>query len=175
MPVHRRSAVTWKPAWRKLRQPWWRSPRQVRGTRQITEEAALERAAEAVLVTHRVMGPLTSTSPREQAGCHVCRARMGWGQPLIAGERASALPDHCRDAQRGGDGRPRVDVGLVRLCSPCAEASRVSAASRRGVSAREYDIEQGFGRLKGAPLSMAPLCVKRDDQVTGSTHLLRVA
>src|SRR5437764_6858736 len=39
----------------------------------------------------------------------------------------------------------------------------------------EYHIEHGFGRLKGAPLSIAPLFVKRDDQVVGMTHLLSVA
>ena len=39
----------------------------------------------------------------------------------------------------------------------------------------EYHIERGFGRLKGAPLSIAPLYVKRDDQVTGLTHLLSLA
>src|SRR5207302_9108758 len=39
----------------------------------------------------------------------------------------------------------------------------------------EYHIEHGFARLKGAPLSIAPLFVKRDDQVVGMTHLLSVA
>ncbi len=39
----------------------------------------------------------------------------------------------------------------------------------------EYHIEHGFGRLKGAPLSIAPLFVKRDDQVVGMTHLLSLA
>ena len=39
----------------------------------------------------------------------------------------------------------------------------------------EYNIERGFGRLKGAPLSIAPLFVKRDDQVVGLTRLLSVA
>src|SRR5207237_6493236 len=36
-------------------------------------------------------------------------------------------------------------------------------------------IEHGFGRLKGAPLSIAPMFVKRDDQVVGLTHLLSLA
>ena len=39
----------------------------------------------------------------------------------------------------------------------------------------EYHIERGFGRLKGAPLSLAPMFVKREDQVVGLTHLLSVA
>src|SRR5437588_5531617 len=39
----------------------------------------------------------------------------------------------------------------------------------------EYHSEHAFGRLKGAPLSIAPMFVKRDDQVVGLTHLLSLA
>ena len=39
----------------------------------------------------------------------------------------------------------------------------------------EWLIERGFHRLKGAPLSLDPLFVKRDDQVTGLIHLLTIA
>ena len=36
----------------------------------------------------------------------------------------------------------------------------------------EWLIERGFHRLKGVPLSLSPLFVKRDDQVVGLTNLL---
>ena len=36
-------------------------------------------------------------------------------------------------------------------------------------------IERGFHRLKGAPLALDPLFVKRDDQVVGLTNLLGLA
>jgi transposase len=39
----------------------------------------------------------------------------------------------------------------------------------------EWLIERGFHRLKGAPLSLDPLFVKRDDQVTGLINLLSIA
>ena len=39
----------------------------------------------------------------------------------------------------------------------------------------EWIIEHGFHRLKGAPLSLDPLFVKRDDQVVGLTNLLSLA
>ena len=39
----------------------------------------------------------------------------------------------------------------------------------------EWLIERGFHRLKGAPLSLNPLFVKRDDQVAGLTNLLSIA
>ena len=38
----------------------------------------------------------------------------------------------------------------------------------------EWLIERGFHRLKGAPLSLDPLFVKRDDQVAGLTNLLSI-
>ena len=39
----------------------------------------------------------------------------------------------------------------------------------------EWLIERGFHRLKGAPLSLDPLFVKRDDQIVGLTNLLSIA
>jgi len=39
----------------------------------------------------------------------------------------------------------------------------------------EWIIERGFHRLKGVPLSLNPLFVKRDDQVMGLTNLLTIA
>jgi len=39
----------------------------------------------------------------------------------------------------------------------------------------EWLIERGFHRLKGVPLSLNPLFVKRDDQVVGLTNLLSIA
>ena len=39
----------------------------------------------------------------------------------------------------------------------------------------EWLIERGFHRLKGVPLSLDPLFVKRDDQVVGLTNLLSIA
>ena len=39
----------------------------------------------------------------------------------------------------------------------------------------EWWIERGFHRLKGVPLSLDPVFVKRDDQVTGLTNLLSIA
>jgi transposase len=39
----------------------------------------------------------------------------------------------------------------------------------------EWRIERDYHRLKSAPLSIAPLFVKRDDQVKGMVHLLSIA
>jgi transposase len=39
----------------------------------------------------------------------------------------------------------------------------------------EWIIDHGFHRLKGAPLSLDPLFVKKDDQGVGLTNLLSLA
>jgi transposase len=39
----------------------------------------------------------------------------------------------------------------------------------------EYLVERGFGRLKGRPLSLAPMYVQRDDHATGLIRLLSIA
>ena len=56
-----------------------------------------------------------------------------------------------------------------------APQKRLSLAQAVQEYRHEYHIEHSFGRLKGAPLSIAPLFVKRDDQVVGMTHLLSLA
>jgi transposase len=39
----------------------------------------------------------------------------------------------------------------------------------------EWLVERGFHRLKGAPLSLDPVFVKRDDQIAGLINLLGIA
>lgn len=39
----------------------------------------------------------------------------------------------------------------------------------------EWIIERGFHRLKGVPLSLDQLFIKRDDQVMGLSNLLSIA
>ncbi len=60
-----------------------------RGKRQITEEAVLQRAAEALLTTHHVMGLLTYTSERqvELEITFVGRGRGGANRPQQVSER----------------------------------------------------------------------------------------
>ncbi len=56
-----------------------------------------------------------------------------------------------------------------------APAARLSLADAVLSYRDEWLIERNFHRLKGAPLSLDPLFVKRDDQVVGLTHLLSIA
>src|SRR5437763_3405699 len=143
-----------------------------RGKRQITEEAALHSAAEAVLAKHRVVGLLTYTSTREseQEVKFVGRGRGGAKRPQQVSERVRyqiTAVQHNEEAI--------VDLVSTlgwRAYGTNAPQERLSLSQAVREYRHEYHIEHGFGRLKGAPLSIAPLFVKRDDQVLGMTHLL---
>lgn len=146
-----------------------------RGKRQITEEAALQSAAEAVLAKHRVVGLLTYTSAREseQTVTFVGRGRGGANRPQQVSERV-------RYQITAVERNEAAITDLVstlgwRAYATNAPQKRLSLEQAVGEYRHEYHIEHGFGRLKGAPLSIAPMFVKRDDQVTGLTHLLSVA
>jgi transposase len=56
-----------------------------------------------------------------------------------------------------------------------APAGRLSLADAVLTYRDEWLIERNFHRLKGAPLSLDPLFVKRDDQIVGLTNLLSLA
>lgn len=146
-----------------------------RGKRQITQEAVLQSAAEAVLTKHRVTGRLTYTYVREseQESQLVGRGRGGPNRKPQVIERVRYQISAVE----------RDEEAIAQLVSTLGwRASATNAPQKRlslGDAVREYrhesHIEQGFGRLKGVPLSLAPLFVKRDDQVVGLTHLLSIA
>jgi transposase len=146
-----------------------------RGKRQITEEAALQGAAEAVLAKHRVVGLLTYTYEREseQAVKFVGRGRGGANRQQQVSERVRSQITAVE----------RNEAAIAKLVSTLGWRAYATHAPKARLSLEqavreyrhEYHIEHGFGRLKGAPLSIAPMFVKRDDQVTGLTHLLSVA
>ena len=56
-----------------------------------------------------------------------------------------------------------------------APVDRLTLAQAVLTYREEWLIERGFHRLKGVPLSLDPVFVKRDDQVTGLTNLLSIA
>ena len=56
-----------------------------------------------------------------------------------------------------------------------APINRLTLAQAVLTYREEWLIERGFHRLKGVPLSLDPVFVKRDDQVTGLTNLLSIA
>jgi transposase len=146
-----------------------------RGKRQISEEAVLQSAAEAILVKHRVVGLLSYISVREseQAVKFVGRGRGGATRPQQVSERVRY---QITAVERNEEAIAQLVSTLGwRAYATNAPQGRLSLERAVREYRHEYHIEHGFGRLKGAPLSIAPLFVKRDDQVAGLTHLLSVA
>lgn len=151
------------------------TPAPGRGKRQIRDEGALVAAATAILVEHRV--------------AELLEYRY---------ERQVSTQTKYTGRGRGGSARPQQTVETVRYQITAVERAAVplaAVAARYGWRAyatdlpagelpleaaigtyrEEWQIERGFHRLKGAPLSLNPLYVQRDDQVTGLTHLLSLA
>ena len=146
-----------------------------RGKRQITEEAALQSAAEAVLVKHRVTGLLTYTYQREseQEIKWVGRGRGGVNRQQQVSERVRY---QISAVERNEEAIAQLVSTLGwRAYATNGPPQRLSLEQAVREYRHEYHIEHGFGRLKGDPLSIAPMFVKRDDQVVGLTHLLSVA
>jgi transposase len=146
-----------------------------RGKRQIREEAALQSAVEATLRTYHVEGLLTWTYERqvEQEIKWVGRGRGGTN-------RKQEVREHIRyqitAVSRDQEARSAQMATLGwRAYATNAPEQRLSLAQAVQEYRQEYHVERGFGRLKGAPLSIAPLFVQRDDQVVGLTHLLSLA
>jgi transposase len=151
------------------------TPAPGRGKRQIQAEAELVEAAEAILKAHDVEGLLSYTFERQEKR----RTRyLGRG--------------------RGSPDRPKQEIVTVRYqMTAIVRQEEAIAALQKTFGWRAYVtnapaeqltleqavltyrdewlIERGFHRLKGVPLSLSPLFVKRDDQVVGLTNLLSLA
>jgi transposase len=145
------------------------------GKRQIKDEETLVARAEAILEKHEVTGLLTYRYARE-----------------------SRQEEKLVGSGRGGPNRPRQMIEHVRYQITQVQRHVVAIAKHvatlgwraYGTNApqtrlsfenavleyrNEFRIERVFGRFKGDQLAIAPLFVKRDDQVVGLTRLLSLA
>ena len=151
------------------------TPPPARGKRQFQDETELTKAAETILKAHAVEGLLTYTFERQEKR-----------QTKYLGPG------------RGNAERPTHELVTVRyqLTAVVRQAEAITAIQKtfgwRAYATNasvdqltleqavltyraEWLIEHGFHRLKGAPLSLDPLFVQRDDQVVGLTNLLSIA
>jgi len=151
------------------------TPAPARGKRQFQDEVELVEAAKAILKQHAAEGLLAYTFERQEQ-----RKTKYIGRG------------------RGGQERPKQEIVTVRyqITAVTRQTEAITALQKtfgwrayvtdapieqltlaqavltyRG----EWSIERGFHRLKGVPLSLNPLFIKRDDQVTGLTNLLSIA
>jgi transposase len=151
------------------------TPAPGRGKRQIQEEGALLSAADAILQAEAVAGLLTYTFERheQRQTQYVGRGRGGPDRPR---REIVTVRYQITAVNRQADAIAAQEATLGwRAYVTNAPAARRSLVDAVLTYRDEWLIERNFHRLKGAPLSLAPLFVKRDDQVVGLTNLLSIA
>lgn len=151
------------------------TPPRGRGKRQIKDETQLTQAAQAVLQAHRVEGLLSYTFERqtEQRTQFVGRGRG-------AANRLQRIVEQVRYqitavVRHDADITALKDTFGWRAYATDLPAEQLTLQEAVLTYRDEWSVERGFHRLKGAPLSLTPLFVKRDDQVVGLIHLLTIA
>jgi len=151
------------------------TPSRRRGKRQIADEETLIMAAEAILTKYDVAGLLHYSFERqvEQQTKFVAQGRPTVDSPTRLVERVRyQITTVTRQEQ--AIAAHELTLGW-RAYATNTPHERLSLPMAVLTYRQEYRVERGFGRLKGAPLSISPLFVKRDDQITGLTHLLMLA
>ncbi len=151
------------------------TPPRGRGKRQVQDEVSLTLAAEAILHGHKLRGLLTYQYERQvdRQVKYVGRGRAGAERPQQVVERVryqiiAVTRDEAAIGALSETFGWRAYVTDVAAEDLALEAAVLSYRA-------EWRIERDYHRLKSAPLSIAPLFVKRDDQVTGMVHLLSIA
>ncbi len=151
------------------------TPPRGRGKRQVQDEVRLTVTAEAILQAHKVQGLLTYTYERqvERQVKYVGRGRGGAERPQQLMERVRYQITAVTRNETAISAL-RETFGWRAYVTDVA-ATELSLTTAVLTYRAEWRIERDYHRLKSAPLSIAPLFVKRDDQVTGMVHLLSIA
>jgi transposase len=147
------------------------TPPRGRGKRQITDEATLVEAIERVLKDQRVDGLLRVAWEQqvEQTTQYVGRGRGSASRPKRVIQKTRY---HITDIARPED-------HIADLCQRFGWKAFVTNAGQKRLSLQEavlcyrneYRVERIFNRLKSR-VHIAPLFVKRNEQIVGLTYLL---
>jgi transposase len=151
------------------------TPAPGRGKRQIQDETELVEAAEAILKAHDVEGLLSYAFERQEKRQTKYLGR-GRGSPDRPKQEIVTVRYQMTAIvrQEGAIAALQKTFGWrAYVTNAPAEQLRLEQAVL--TYRDEWLIERGFHRLKGVPLSLSPLFVKRDDQVVGLTNLLSLA
>jgi transposase len=151
------------------------TPPRGRGRRQVKEEAALVAAAAVILQKYQVESLLSYTFERqvEQQVKYIGRGRGAAERPQRVEERVRyQITAVIRDTAAITALQQRFGWRAYVTDLPAEQLSLSDAVL---TYREEWQVERGFHRFKGAPLSIAPLFVKRDDQVKGLINLLSIA
>lgn len=151
------------------------TPAPGRGKRQIREEAELVAAAEALLKAREVEGLLSYAYERQEKRQTKYVGR-GRGSPERAQQESVTVRFQMTTVSRQEAAIDTLKTSFGwRAYATDAPQEQLSLEQAVLTYRDEWLIERGFHRLKGAPLSLSPLFVKRDDQVVGLTNLLSMA
>ena len=148
------------------------TPPPARGKRQIREEAQLHAAAQTIVQTRRVEGLLTYTFERQEKRetHYIGRGRGTANRPT----REQVTVRYQITAVQRDEAAITAEQERMgwRVYVTNAPTEKLSLETAVLTYRDEWLIERGFHRLKDAPLSIAPMYVKRDDQIAGLTYLL---
>ena len=151
------------------------TPAPGRGKRQIPTAGALVLAANAILKQQALVGLLTYAYERQEQRQTKYRGRGRAGpdrpQRVIVTVRYQLT---AVSRQAAAIAAEQATLGW-RAYGTNAPATQLTLADAVLTYRDEWLIERGFHRLKGVPLSLDPLFVKRDDQVIGLINLLSIA
>ena len=151
------------------------TPTPGRGKRQLQTAGALVLAANAILDGQEVTGLLTYAYERQEQRQTQYRGR-GRGGPDRPYRTLVTVRYQLTAVSRQADAIAAQQATLGwRAYVTNAPAPQLTLADAVLTYRDEWLIERGFHRLKGTPLSLDPLFVKRDDQVIGLTNLLSIA
>jgi len=151
------------------------TPAPGRGKRQIQDENELVKAAGAILQDHEVEGLLTYSFERQEKrqSRYIGRGR---GNPERPTREIVTVRYQITTVTRQEKAIAALQKTLGwRAYVSDAPAQELTMEQAVLTYRDEWLIERGFHRLKGVPLSLDPLFVKRDDQVVGLTNLLSIA
>jgi transposase len=145
------------------------------GRQQIKEERMLVERAEAILSKYEVTGLLSYTYERES---RVTEKLVGRGRSGPNRERQ--VIEHVRYqmatvSRNEAEIAKRVAALGWRAYATTAPSERLSFEQAVLEYRNEYRVEHDFGRFKGDRLGIAPMYVKRDDQVKGLPRFLSIA
>ena len=147
------------------------TPARGRGKRPITDEAPLLEAINHVLKEQRVEGLLTVAWER-QVERHTHYVGRGRGSATREQQVRETIRYHITHiARREGPIAELVQRFGWKAFVTNATQERLSLADAVLCYRNEYRIERIFNRLKSR-VSIAPMFVKRDDQIQGLTYLL---
>jgi transposase len=140
-----------------------------RGKRQYDDGQALQTAAEAILQQHRVSDLFTLRYERQSTQRHI---RQYKDHPARTEETVRYQLHLQRNEAAIEEQRRMLGWRLYALNLPAEQFSLAQAVrAYRGAPT----IERNFSRLKGRPLGLSPVHLRREDHLVGLIRLLSVA